>query len=75
MRERPLLRQYENVGTLFNLAQKELYKLGVSDGGIEHLVSAAKAGAVGAKLTGGGHGGCVIALAERKNMRTISGNI
>lgn len=53
------------VGTLLNLAQEELAKLGVSNETIEHLViEARKAGAYGAKLTGGGRGGCIIALTD-----------
>lgn len=53
------------VGSLLNLAQDELAKLGVSNQTIEHLVmEARKAGAYGAKLTGGGRGGCIIALTD-----------
>lgn len=53
------------LGNLLNLAQAELDKLGVSDKDINHLVEVARsAGAFGAKLTGGGRGGCIIALAE-----------
>ena len=53
------------LGHLMDSAQKELTELGVSDEGINKLVVAARsAGALGAKLTGGGRGGCVIALAE-----------
>lgn len=53
------------VGSLLNLAQEELAKLGVSNQIIEHLVTEArKAGAYGAKLTGGGRGGCIIALTD-----------
>ena len=45
------------LGLLLNLAQTELEKLGVSDHGINHLVNIARnAGALGAKLTGGGQG-------------------
>ncbi|MFB1050214.1 mevalonate kinase [Paraliobacillus sp. JSM ZJ581] len=53
------------LGDILNRAQKELVSLGVSDAGIDHLVKIAhQAGALGAKLTGGGRGGCIIALAK-----------
>ena len=53
------------LGKCLDLAQTELAKLGVSDYGIDKLVDVARqAGALGAKLTGGGRGGCIIALAE-----------
>lgn len=44
-------------------AQGILTELGVSSGEIEGLVEAAtRSGALGAKLTGGGRGGCIVAL-------------
>lgn len=53
------------VGELLNLAQTELVTLGVSDRKLDHLITIARAnGALGAKLTGGGRGGCVLCLAE-----------
>lgn len=53
------------LGKALNSAQDELIKLGVSDSGIDSLVQVARdAGALGAKLTGGGRGGCIIALAK-----------
>ncbi len=53
------------LGDILNRAQIELVSLGVSDAGIDHLVKVAhQAGALGAKLTGGGRGGCIIALAK-----------
>lgn len=53
------------LGDVLNRAQAELVHLGVSDSGIDHLVKVAhQAGALGAKLTGGGRGGCIIALAK-----------
>ena len=56
------------LGSALNAAQKELASLGVSDEGIDNLVEVARAtGALGAKLTGGGRGGCVIALAKDAN--------
>ena len=56
------------LGCLLNSAQVELMDLGVSDAGINGLVDAAlKAGALGSKLTGGGRGGCVMALAKSQD--------
>ena len=53
------------LGDLLNLAHDELVTLGVSDEGLDQLVrSAQQSGALGSKLTGGGRGGCVLALAE-----------
>ncbi|WP_079707920.1 mevalonate kinase [Paraliobacillus ryukyuensis] len=53
------------LGDILNRAQDELVHLGVSDTGIDYLVKVARqAGALGAKLTGGGRGGCIIALAK-----------
>ena len=57
--------ELELLGNALNAAQNELIKLGVSDEGIDNLVRVAReAGALGAKLTGGGRGGCIIALAK-----------
>lgn len=53
------------LGNALNGAQFELKKLGVSSPVLNRLISAAeKAGALGAKLTGGGRGGCIISLAR-----------
>ncbi len=55
----------DDLGARMTRAHRLLAELGVSDLVLEHLVSSAlKAGALGAKLTGGGRGGCVIALAR-----------
>lgn len=55
------------LGQLLNEAQKELELLGVSDAGLNKLIDYARQeGALGAKLTGGGNGGCIIALAENE---------
>jgi mevalonate kinase len=52
------------LGGFFNEAQAVLAALGVSSPGIDEMVGAAtEAGAIGAKLTGAGGGGAVIALA------------
>ncbi|SFE18592.1 mevalonate kinase [Lentibacillus persicus] len=55
------------LGNMLNEAQKELEALGVSDAGLNRLIYIARQeGALGAKLTGGGNGGCVIALAKNE---------
>lgn len=52
------------LGKLLDKNQEELMKLGVSDDSLNHLITIARnAGALGAKLTGGGLGGCMMALA------------
>jgi len=57
------------LGELMNINHALLYALGVSDESLEWLINASrKAGALGAKLTGAGGGGCMVALA--KNERT-----
>lgn len=56
------------LGYLLDEAQKELEALGVSDKSLNRLIEIAKSeGALGAKLTGGGNGGCIIALAENEH--------
>lgn len=55
------------LGQMLNEAQKELEALGVSDAGLNRLIYFARQeGALGAKLTGGGNGGCIIALARNE---------
>ncbi|HEM4672328.1 TPA: mevalonate kinase [Streptococcus suis] len=55
--------QAELLGSRMNQAHALLQKLGVSDPSLDKLVSLAQEnGALGAKLTGGGRGGCMIAL-------------
>lgn len=51
------------LGTAMDECQQDLVALGVSSPALDHLVAVAKQnGARGAKLTGGGRGGCMIAL-------------
>lgn len=55
------------LGHMLNEAQKELEALGVSDAGLNKLIYFARQeGALGAKLTGAGNGGCIIALAQNE---------
>lgn len=54
-----------NLGRLMTYNHYYLNQLGVSNSLLDQIVNAAwLAGALGAKLTGGGMGGCLIALAE-----------
>jgi mevalonate kinase len=62
----------ETLGELMNINHALLYALGVSDESLEWLVNAArKAGALGAKLTGAGGGGCIIALARNEKLEQV----
>lgn len=62
------------LGYLLDEAQKELETIGVSDLSLNRLIHVAKQeGALGAKLTGGGNGGCIIALAKDKNHSLLLG--
>ena len=57
------------IGQLMTQAHSALKAIGVSIGKADQLVEAAlRAGALGAKMTGGGLGGCMIALADTKDM-------
>lgn len=52
------------IGRAMDAAQRILTALGVGHRALDHLAAAAHAsGALGAKLTGGGQGGCLLALA------------
>ncbi len=60
------------LGDLMNINQALLCGVGVSDESLEWLINAArKAGALGAKLTGAGGGGCMIALAKNENLEQV----
>lgn len=55
----------EELGALMSDAHALLQQLEVSSADLDHLVQVAHdTGALGAKLTGGGRGGCIIALAQ-----------
>ena len=60
--------QVQELGQVMNQAHLLLQKLGVSDEKLDYLVDVAHVqGALGAKLTGGGRGGCMIALAANQH--------
>jgi len=62
----------ETLGELMNINHALLYGVGVSDESLEWLVNAArKAGALGAKLTGAGGGGCMIALTKNEELERV----
>lgn len=57
--------QLDILGQTMNDAQALLKKLTVSSAELDQLISSAlQAGAIGAKLTGGGRGGCMLALSR-----------
>ena len=61
----------ELMGGLMTQAQQALATLGVSNATLDHLTAVANAaGALGAKLTGSGMGGCILALAADKQQAT-----
>lgn len=65
--------KWKDLGGLMNDNHALLQEMTVSSPELDALVSAArKAGALGAKLSGGGRGGNMIALSEEINIETIS---
>lgn len=64
--------QPERLGKVMSQAHAVLADLGVSSTDLNHLVETAmNAGALGSKLTGGGRGGCMIALAESEEKAKV----
>jgi mevalonate kinase len=60
----------KKVGELMNENHRLLQEIGVSCKELDHLVEVArKQGAIGAKLTGGGGGGCMTALTPGKELQ------
>ncbi len=60
----------DHLGTLMYQNHELLRKIGVSHPKLDHLVEVARrAGALGAKLTGAGGGGCVIVLSPSRVVR------
>jgi len=63
----------ETLGGLMNANQGILAQIGVSSPELDRLILAAReGGALGAKLSGGGMGGCMIALVRDEQVRTVS---
>lgn len=64
------------MGDLMNIGHGLLSALGVSSPDLDLLVYASRrAGALGAKLTGAGGGGCMIALSEERDLRRVENEI
>lgn len=63
----------KTLGDLMNINHALLCALGVSNEAIEKLINAARrAGALGAKLTGAGGGGCIVALSSPENVYHVA---
>ncbi len=66
-------KDYPMIGDLMNINHGLLSSVGVSISRLDILVHAARgAGAYGAKLTGAGGGGCMIAITGPENLREVS---
>ncbi|KPV61943.1 MAG: Mevalonate kinase [Candidatus Bathyarchaeota archaeon BA1] len=64
------------LGDLMNINHALLYAIGVSNETLERLIYAARgAGALGAKITGAGGGGCMIALAYPEKLGQVANAI
>jgi len=64
------------LGELMISNHEILRKVGVSTQSLDHLVEVSmKAGALGAKLTGAGGGGCIIALTEKDAQQAVAESI
>jgi mevalonate kinase len=63
----------ETLGEMMNINHALLCAVGVSNESIDKMVYAArKAGAFGAKLTGGGGGGCIVALSKPERVQDVA---
>ncbi len=63
----------KDLGTLMNANHELLFRIGVSHPTLDRFVKSARAhGALGAKLTGAGGGGCIIALCNNKSEPSIA---
>lgn len=67
-----IAKDYAKVGKRMTENQKLLTKLDVSIPKLDRLIAAAeKAGAYGAKLSGAGGGDCMIAIADKKDIKNV----
>ena len=65
----------KEVGVLMNKNHEVLQAIGVSSVELDYLVDVARnQGAIGAKLTGGGGGGCMVALTPGENLQAKVAN-
>jgi len=65
--------RYERLGSLLTMQHNLLKTIGVSNKLLDDAVETAlKAGALGAKLTGAGGGGCVIAIVQRNMAKEVA---
>jgi mevalonate kinase len=63
----------ETLGEMMNINHALLCAVGVSNEPIDKMVYAAReAGALGAKLTGGGGGGCIVAISKPERVHDVS---
>lgn len=61
------------IGALLNRNHSLLQELGISSPELDHLVKTARlAGALGAKLSGGGWGGIMVALTDKQTMQPVA---
>jgi len=64
---------FVGLGELMNINQGLLESIGVSGEALSRLVYAARtAGALGAKMTGAGRGGCMLAIAQDRDVKKVS---
>jgi mevalonate kinase len=67
---------YRALGELMDVNQGLLEAIGVGCDELSRLIHSSRAaGALGAKITGAGGGGCMVALAENENIDAISREI
>ena len=62
-------------GLLMSENQTLLERIGVSTGSLDLLIKEAKKTAYGAKITGAGGGGCIVALTDKSNLNQTLANL